>query len=136
MPAGVEDGQKIKLKGQGGDGVNGGPKGDLYITFSIRPDSKFVRKGNDLYTNIEIDLPTALLGGETIVDTLTGKINVKIKAGTQNGGKIRLKGKGFPVYKKDGDFGDLYAEIQVKLPTNLSEDQKKIVEQLADSLKK
>lgn len=136
VPAGVEDGQKIKLKGQGGDGVNGGPKGDLYITFSIRPDSRFIRKGNDLYTNIEVDLPTALLGGETIVDTLTGKINVKIKEGTQNGAKIRLKGKGFPVYKKDGDFGDLYAEIQVKLPTDLTEEQKKIVEQLADSLKK
>lgn len=135
VPAGVEDGQKIKLKGQGGEGVNGGPKGDLYITFSIKPDPRFNRKGNDLYTNIDIDLPTALLGGETIVDTLTGKINVKIKPETQNGAKIRLKGKGFPVYKKDGEFGDLYAEIHVKLPTNLSAEQKEIVQKLADSLK-
>ena len=135
IPAGVEDGQKIRLKGQGADGVNGGPKGDLYITFSIKPDPRFNRRGNDLYTHIDIDLATAILGGETIVDTLTGKINVKIKPETQNGSKIRLKGKGFPIYKKDGEFGDLYAEIQVKLPTNLTEDQKKIVEQLADSLK-
>src|SRR5690606_7674684 len=129
VPAGVEDGQKIRLKGQGGDGVNGGPKGDLFISFSIKPDPRFVRKGNNLYTQIEIDLPTALLGGETIVDTLTGKINVKIKPETQNGAKVRLKGKGFPIYKKDGEFGDLYAEITVKLPTHLTEDQKKIIQQ-------
>ena len=135
VPAGVEDGQKIRLKGQGGDGVNGGPNGDLYITFSIKPDPRFNRRGNDLYTSILVDLPTALIGGETIVDTLTGKINVKIKPETQNGTKIRLKGKGFPVYKKDGEFGDLYAEINVKLPTHLTEEQKKIVEQLAESLK-
>jgi len=135
VPAGVEDGQKIRLKGQGGDGVNGGPRGDLFISFSIKPDPRFVRKGNNLYTQIEIDLPTALLGGETIVDTLTGKINVKIKPETQNGAKVRLKGKGFPIYKKDGEFGDLYAEITVKLPTHLTEDQKKIIQQLADSLK-
>ena len=135
VPAGVEDGQKIRLKGQGGDGVNGGPNGDLYITFSVKPDPRFNRRGNDLYTSILVDLPTALIGGETIVDTLTGKINVKIKPETQNGTKIRLKGKGFPVYKKDGEFGDLYAEINVKLPTNLTEEQKKIVEQLAESLK-
>src|SRR5690606_39537915 len=74
IPAGVEDGQKIRLKGQGGEGMNGGPNGDLYITFSIKADPNFQRKGNDLYTNISIDLATALLGGETIVNTLTGKI--------------------------------------------------------------
>ncbi|MGN0020252.1 MAG: DnaJ C-terminal domain-containing protein [Sphingobacterium hotanense] len=135
IPAGVEDGQKIRLKGQGGEGMNGGPNGDLYITFSIKADPNFQRKGNDLYTNIAIDLATALLGGETIVNTLTGKINVKIKAETQNGAKIRLKGKGYPVYKKDGEFGDLYAEVHVKLPTNLTDEQKKLVQQFADSTK-
>ena len=135
IPAGVEDGQKIRLKGQGADGVNGGPKGDLYITFQIRPDSHFQRKGNDLYTKINIDLYTALLGGDALVNTLNGKINVKIKPETQNNTKIRLKGKGFPVYKKEGEYGDLYAEVLVKLPTNLSEEQKKIIQQLADSTK-
>ncbi|WP_312138326.1 J domain-containing protein [Sphingobacterium sp.] len=135
IPAGVEDGQKIRLKGQGGEGMNGGPNGDLYITFSIKGDPNFQRRGNDLYTNISIDLATALLGGETIVNTLTGKINVKIKPETQNGAKIRLKGKGYPVYKKEGEFGDLYAEVHVKLPTNLTDEQKKLVQQFADSTK-
>ena len=135
IPAGVEDGQKIRLKGQGADGVNGGPKGDLYITFSIKPDHRFSRKGNDLYTKMDIDLTTALLGGDSIVETLTGKINVKIKEGTQSGSKVRLKGKGFPIYKKEGEFGDLYVEIHVKIPTHLNEEQKKLVQQLADSMK-
>ncbi len=135
IPAGVEDGQKIRLKGQGAEGVNGGPKGDLYITFHIKPDPRFQRKGNDLYTHIDIDLPTALLGGDSLVETLSGKINVKIKPETQNGSKIRLKGKGFPIYKKEDEHGDLYAEIHVKLPKNLTEEQKKIVQLLADSMK-
>src|SRR5690606_1565178 len=92
VPAGVEDGQKIRLKGQGGEGTNEGPKGDLYITFRVKEDPRFQRKGNDLYTKIEIDLFTALLGGESVVDTLSGKIKVKIKPETQSGIKIRLKG--------------------------------------------
>ncbi len=132
VPAGVEDGQKIRLKGQGGEGTNEGPKGDLYITFRVKEDPRFQRKGNDLYTKIEIDLFTALLGGESVVDTLSGKIKVKIKPETQSGIKIRLKGKGFPLYKQDDKYGDLYAEIIVKLPTNLTEEQKKLVQQLAD----
>ncbi|MGO1520656.1 MAG: DnaJ C-terminal domain-containing protein [Sphingobacterium sp.] len=135
VPAGVTDGQKIRLKGQGGEGINGGPKGDLYITFTLRPDPRFERKGNDLYARLEIDLSTALLGGETLVDTLTGKINVKIKPETQNGSKIRLKSKGFPIYKQAGQYGDLYAQIHVKLPTGLTDDQKKMIRQFADSIK-
>ncbi len=132
IPAGVEDGQKIRLKGQGAEGVNGGPKGDLYITFLVKGDPRFQRKGNDLHSKVDIDLYTALLGGETIVDTLSGKIKVKIKPSTQNGTKIRLRGKGFPVYKKEDSFGDFYAEVHVKLPTSLSEEQKKLIQQLAD----
>lgn len=135
VPAGVTDGQKIRLKGQGGEGINGGPKGDLYITFTLRPDPRFERKGNDLYSHLEIDLSTALLGGETLVDTLTGKINVKIKPETQNRAKIRLKSKGFPIYKQAGQYGDLYAQIHVKLPTGLTDGQKKMIRQFADSIK-
>src|SRR5690606_1814718 len=131
IPAGVEDGQKIRLKGQGCEGTNGGPKGDLYITLLVKSDPRFQRRGNDLYSKVEIDLYTALLGGEAIVETLSGKIKVKIKPETQSGTKIRLRGKGFPVYKKDS-FGDFYAEVQVKLPTNLNEEQKKLIQQLAD----
>jgi len=132
VPAGVEDGQKIRLKGQGGEGAQGGPKGDLYITFRVKEDPRFQRKGADLYAKIDIDLYTALLGGEAIVDTLDGKIKVKIKPETQNGTKVRLKGKGFPLYKQEGKFGDLYGEIHVKLPTNLTDEQKKLIQQLAD----
>ena len=132
IPAGVANGQKIKLKGQGGSGQSGGPNGDLYITFEIIPHSDFTRKDNDLYTDIKVDLYTALLGGEIVVHTLQDKIKVKIKPGTQSGSKIRLKQKGFPVYKKEGDFGDLYAKIQVELPTHLSKKEQELFQELAD----
>ena len=133
IPAGVEDGQVIKLKGHGGPGVNGGPNGDLYITFVIAPDAKFKRLGNDLYTVAELDLYTAVLGGDVTMDTLSGKIKLKVNPGTQNGSTIRLKGKGFPVYKKEGEFGDLFVTWQVKLPTRLNEKQKELFRQLAES---
>jgi len=108
IPAGVENGQVIKLKGYGGPGINGGPNGDLYITFVIADDPKFKRLGNDLYTTVDLDLYTAILGGEITIDTLSGKLKLKVNPETQNGTRTRLKGKGFPVYKKDGEFGDLY----------------------------
>lgn len=131
IPAGVENGQVIKLKGYGAKGANGGPDGDLYISFQILPDQQFRRQGNDLYTNATIDLYTAILGGETILDTLNGKLKLKVNPGTQNGTKIRLKGKGFPVYKKEGEAGDLYVTYSVKLPTNLTEEQKALFTKLA-----
>src|ERR1700712_6071533 len=107
IPAGVEDGQVIRLKGHGAPGSNNGPSGDLYITFRIAPDPVFKRVGNDLYVSLPIDLYIAVLGGDVMVDTLDGKIKLKVKPGTQNGVKSRLKGKGFPIYKQDGSFGDL-----------------------------
>ena len=131
IPAGVENGQVIKLKGHGGAGINGGPKGDLYITFIIADDPVFKRLGNDLYTTIEIDLYTAVLGGEIQLDTLSGKIKLKVNPETQNGTKIRLKGKGFPVYKSEGQFGDLYVTYTVKIPVNLSEKQKELFRTLS-----
>lgn len=132
IPAGVEDGQVIKLKGYGNKGVNGGPDGDLYITFRINNNTKFKRLGNDLYTTVSIPLYTAVLGGEEIIDTLSGKIKLKIAPETQNNTQIRVKGKGFPVYKKDGQFGDLYVTYDVKIPTNLSEKQKELFRQIAN----
>ncbi len=131
IPAGVEDGQVIKLKGHGGPGINGGPNGDLYITFKIDNNTSFKRLGNDLYTTVPIDLYTAVLGGEITVDTLGGKVKLKVKPQTQNGTTIRLKGKGFPVYKKEGEAGDLYVTYEVKLPTHLTEKQKELFRQLA-----
>lgn len=130
IPAGVENGQIIKLKGYGGPGVNGGPNGDLYITFVIADDPKFKRLGNDLYTTIDLDLYTAVLGGEITVDTMDGKVKLKVKPETQNETVTRLKGKGYPVYKKENAFGDLYITYSVKLPTNLSEKQKELFSEL------
>ncbi|MBM7421411.1 MULTISPECIES: DnaJ C-terminal domain-containing protein [Chryseobacterium] len=133
IPAGVYDGQQIKLKGYGNPGVNGGPSGDLYITFNIDPDPNFERVGDDLKTKVTIDLYTAVLGGEVTVNTLDGSVNLKVKPGTQSGTTVRLKGKGFPVYKKEGQFGDLFATYDVKLPTDLTEKQKELFEQLKNS---
>ncbi len=130
IPAGIADGQTIKLKGHGAPGVNGGPAGDLYITFVIPEDAVFKRLGDDLYVDVKTDLYTAVLGGETMVDTLDGKVKLKVKPGTQNGTKVRLKGKGFPVYKQDGQFGDLIATFSVQIPTGLTERQKELFRQL------
>ncbi|AYM99840.1 DnaJ C-terminal domain-containing protein [Chryseobacterium sp. 3008163] len=133
IPAGVSDGQKIKLKGHGNLGYNGGPTGDLYITFNIAADPNFERVGDDLKSKISIDLYTAVLGGDVKVETLEGSVNLKVKPETQSGTTVRLKGKGFPVYKKDGEFGDLFVTYDVKLPTNLTEKQKELFEQLKNS---
>lgn len=133
IPAGIENGQVIKLKGYGAPGINGGPNGDLFITFSIANDARYKRMGNDLHINEDLDLYTAVLGGEITIDTLSGKIKLKVKPETQNGTKTRLKEKGFPVYKKEGLFGDLYITYTIKIPTNLTEKQKALFTQLASS---
>ena len=130
IPAGIENGQVIKLKGHGAPGVNGAPAGDLYITFSILNHPNFKRSGNDLFTTVPIDLYTAMLGGETTIDTLKGKVKLKVNPETQHATKIRLKGKGFPVYKKEGEAGDLYVTYDIKLPTSLTEKQKDLFTEL------
>ena len=130
IPAGISNGQKIKLKGHGNPGHNGGPNGDLFITFNIGEDQHFKRIGNDLTTDLEIDLYTAVLGGETLVKTLDGTVSLKVKPETQNGTKVKLKGKGFPIYKKEDEFGDLYVTYIVKMPTNLSDQEKELFVQL------
>jgi curved DNA-binding protein len=131
IPAGVENGQIIKIAGHGGAGLNGGPNGDLYLTFSIANDPKFKREGSNLYTNADLDLYTAVLGGEILVDTFDGKVKLKVAAETQSGTKVKLKGKGFPVYKAEGQFGDLYITYQIKLPTNLSQREKELFTELS-----
>ena len=130
VPAGVANGQTIKLKGQGGPGMNGGPAGDLYITFIIPDDSRFKRVGDDLYLTVPLNLYTAVLGGEQIIDTLDSKVKLKVKPGTQNNTKVRLKGKGFPVYKKEGQFGDLIVTYSIEVPTNLTEKQKELFREI------
>lgn len=121
IPAGVENGQVIKIKGKGGAGLNGGPNGDLYIQFLITNNTPFQRDGNDLYLTVDLDLYTAVLGGEITVDTFNGKVKLPVKPGTTNGSKVKLKGKGFPVYKEEGSYGDLIITYHLKIPTNLSE---------------
>lgn len=131
IPAGVENGQIIKIKGLGGEGSNGGPKGDLYITFSIENHTNFKLENHNLYSNTNIDLYIAVLGGEVLVYTFDGKVKLKVAPGTQSGTKVKLKGKGFPVYKKEGVFGDLYITYTVQIPTNLSEKEKALFTELS-----
>lgn len=133
IPAGIENRQTIKIAGHGGQGINGGPNGDLYITFYITNHQRIRRLGNDLYSVAELDLFTAVLGGETTIDTLNGQVKVKVPAGAQNGSKIKLRKKGFPVYKHEGQFGDFYITWNIKIPTNLTEEQKALFTELANS---
>jgi len=131
IPAGIENEQTIKLAGLGGEGVNGGQNGDLYITFKISNSTAFKRRGNDLYIDVELPLYTAMLGGEQLVDTFDGKVKLKIAPETQNGTKVKLKGKGFPIYKQDGSFGDLYVTYQIKLPAHLTDKEKELFTELS-----
>ena len=130
IPAGVDNGQTIRIKGYGGEGINGGPNGDLFITFAINNNTSFKRNGEDLYKNVPLDIYTAALGGEITVDTLDGKVKLKVKPETQNGTRVKLKGKGFPRYKKEGKFGDLYITYQLEIPTGLSEREKELLKEL------
>ena len=133
IPAGIENGQTIKISGHGSPGINGGPNGDLYITFAISNHSIFKRSGINLYATIELNLYTAVLGGEITINTLDGQVKLKVKPETQNESKVKLKGKGFPVYKHDGQFGDLLVTWSVKVPTNLTDHQKELFIQLSKS---
>ena len=128
IPAGIADGQKIRIKGHGGKSVDGTRRGDLYITFTVEPDSRFTRLGDDLQTTVTCDLYTLLLGGEAMVPTLDGSVRAKIKAGTQPDSKLRLRGKGMPHYRREGK-GDLIVEIKVKLP-ELNEKQMEMIKEL------
>lgn len=131
VPAGIENGQVIRLRGYGGPGVNGGPSGDLYITFQIADHPRYKRVGDDLYMEATIDLYTAVLGGEVVIDTIDGQVKMKVSPETQPGTKVRLRGKGTPVYKKEGQRGDLYVTYNVKLPTNLTEKQRALFKELS-----
>lgn len=131
IPAGIADGQRIRLKGHGKATPGDTMRGDLYITFHIEPDNLFTRNGDDLYTIAETDIYTLLLGGEAIVPTLDGSARVNIKPGTQADSTLRLRGKGFPVYKKEGSYGDLFVKLKLQLPT-LNEKQKELLRKIKD----
>lgn len=131
IPAGIENGQTIKIAGHGGQGIKGGPDGDLYITFLIANHPRYKRSGSDLHLTEELDIFTAILGGETTIETMTGKVKVRIPPETRNGTKIKLRGKGFPIHRKKGQYGDLFVTFSVRIPENLNEHQKKMFEELA-----
>lgn len=126
VPAGIEDGGKIRLRGQGHLGEYGGTSGDLIITVNVMPDQHFERKGNDIYTKVEIGFDEAILGCKKEVKTLTKTISLTIPPGTQPGAKLRLKGLGLAV----GDqTGDQYVEVHVRIPKNITSKQRELLEQ-------
>jgi curved DNA-binding protein len=133
IPAGVENGQTIKISGHGAAGKNGGPAGDLLITFLIKDEPNLKRDGKNLYITSQLDLYVAILGGEITIDTLGGKVKVKVKPETQNGTKIKLKGKGLPGYKTENDLGDLYITYQLQIPLNLTEKQIELFKELSQT---
>ena len=126
---GVHDDQQLRIKGKGGKGSRD-DHGDLYVRVHVAPHPRYSRKGDDLYTTHTIDLYTAILGGSTIVDTMSGQVKVKIESGTQSGKTIRIKGKGMPFYGKQNQFGDLYVQLQVHIPEQLTDRQRELFEQL------
>lgn len=129
IPPGVTDGTRVRVAGEGGPGFAGGPRGDLYLVVSIRPHPLFERKGDDLYTEVAVPLYTAILGGEVPVQTLKGRVMLKIPPETQNGRVFRLAGLGMPRLHGSG-HGDLYAKVRVVLPTNLTERERALFEEL------
>ncbi|HCQ29587.1 MAG TPA: molecular chaperone DnaJ, partial [Flavobacteriales bacterium] len=131
LKPGMYEGQKIKLKGKGAPGINGGENGDLYITIHIQKHPKFERKGDDLYTDLPIDLYTAVLGGKVTVHTLGGDVNLTIPKGTSGGKTLRLKGKGMPHYNGSG-YGDLYVKTRIIVPTDLSEEEEELFKKLKE----
>jgi molecular chaperone DnaJ len=129
IPAGVRDGSKIRIAGEGGPGRAGGGKGDLYLVVKVLPHNLFERKGDDLYTEVSVPLATAVLGGEVRLPTLNGSVALKIPSETQNGKVFRLAGKGMPKLG-NGNFGDMFAKVKVVLPTNLTDEERKLFERL------
>lgn len=129
IPRGAKTGTKVRMRGEGGPGM-GGNAGDLYLKVKVLDDPKFERRGDDLHVTVPVDLYTPLLGGEARVPTMAGDVNLKIPAGAQNGQTFRLRGKGMPKLSKTNDFGDLYARLEVKLPTQLTDAQREHFEAL------
>jgi curved DNA-binding protein len=133
IPAGAKTGTKVRFAGEGNAGRLGGQAGDLYLQIRVRDDPRYERKEDDLYTTVQVDLYTALLGGKIPVETFSGTVMLTIKPGTQNGQTFRLRGKGMPVLRKSGSYGDMYATAQVQLPTKLNRKQRELLEQMRDA---
>lgn len=135
IPAGVDKGTVIPLRGQGEPGANGGPAGDLYIVFDVKPHKLFERRGSDLYLNFPVSFEQAALGDEITVPTLGDKVKYKLPAGTQPGTVFRLKGKGIRELRSNR-YGNLYVKVDVEVPTKLSSKQKKAIQDMSAALDK
>ncbi len=130
IPPGAYTGLRIRMAGEGGPGAAGGQPGDLYLRVRVAPHPRFERRGDDLYTTVPVDLYTAVLGGKVRVETLAGPVMLTIPPGTQNGQTFRLRGKGMPKLRQKGQYGDLYARVEVRLPTRLTPRQRELFEEL------
>lgn len=130
IKAGIKDGQVLKLGGKGAPGINGGQPGDLLLTINVAKDSRYERKGDDLYADFPVVLYTAILGGKVQFQTLKGKVNVTIAEGTPSGKLLKLPGMGMPSYSTKGKFGDMYLKIEVQVPQSLTDKEKQLFGEL------
>ncbi len=134
IPRGAATGTKVRLGGEGEPGAAGGRPGDLYLVVEVEEDPRFRRQGDDLYVDVDVDLFTALLGGTASVPTLARPVRLKVPAGTQSGRLFRVAGKGMPKLRQADAHGDLYARALIKIPAQLTDEQRQLVEKLRDSL--
>lgn len=132
IPAGVKDGQVLRVRGKGGKGTGGKESGHLFMRIAVRQDPVFTRQNDDLFIRMDVSLYTAILGGKIPVSTLKGPVNITIPKETQNGKQFRLKGMGMPVFGKKGEFGDLYVTLSVTLPEHLTGEEINLFTQLAN----
>lgn len=133
VPRGAGEGSRVRLAGQGTPGRNGGPAGDLFMVISVRPHPRFRREGDDLYIEVPVEMTTSLLGGEVQVQTLRNtRLSVRIPPETQNGQTIRLRGQGMPRLRKPDTSGDLYVQVRVILPQNLTQEERDLIARLAE----
>ena len=134
IPAGVDNGNKLRVQGKGDVGTRGGPAGDLYVVVHVKPHAKFIRNGEDLHCVIPVPFPRAALGGEIKVPTLDGHATIKLAAGTKNGKKIRLRDRGMPVLGGGQRRGGLIAHIEIDVPSKLTQRQQELLEELAETM--
>ncbi len=127
---GIEDGQTLKIGDKGGESMQGGPAGDLFLTIHVEQHRDFTRKGNDLYTDVPVDVYTAILGGKVTINTLKGPVSISVPAGTDNGKVLRLKDMGMPYYSNATQFGNLFATVRLTTPKNLNDEEIELVQQL------
>jgi curved DNA-binding protein len=132
VPRGVDTGTKIRVRGEGIQAGEEGPKGDLYLDIKIAPHDLFQRQGDDLHLDLPVDLYTAVLGGEAIVPMFKGKVKLRIPPETQSGRTFRLKEQGMPRLKQPDERGDLYAKVMIHVPENLTDEEIALFEELAD----